>query len=241
MIHGWPDRSPGVWAVGLVAVIAASSLLLAQAAGKSAQQPSSDDKVLAADAQPAQGEGGAASESAADEAGQERLLSGLIGSKHDFTAEGEVAGDLCVPCHAPHIGAAPAPRLDRQAVSARLLQPYQGIEAELDGWSLMCLGCHDGTVAQDIYFSAHAVEVVSQLGNSRLGSAGAGSHPIGIKYPSSDEDYHPLAAVEAAGLSLPDGRIQCTTCHDAHNTHRHEGMLKITNRRSGMCLTCHRL
>jgi predicted CXXCH cytochrome family protein len=42
-------------------------------------------------------------------------------------------------------------------------------------------------------------------------------------------------------IKLPDGRIQCTTCHDPHNTQRHAGMLVISNDRSRLCLACHRL
>ena len=112
---------------------------------------------------------------------------------------------------------------------------------ELDGWSLLCLGCHDGVTAPDVYSSGHAVRIAGNLGDARLGTRGLRSHPVGIEYPSGRADYQPRAAVEAKGLLLPDGRIQCGTCHDAHNTHGHAGMLKISNRRSQMCLTCHRL
>jgi predicted CXXCH cytochrome family protein len=112
---------------------------------------------------------------------------------------------------------------------------------ELTGWSLLCLGCHDGVTATDVYASAHAVTLTGQLANSRLGSTGLRGHPVGIRYPVAQEGYHTRAAVEARGLSLPQGRIQCTTCHDAHNTHHHSGMLRISNSRSRLCLTCHRL
>jgi predicted CXXCH cytochrome family protein len=40
---------------------------------------------------------------------------------------------------------------------------------------------------------------------------------------------------------LPGGRIQCVTCHDPHNSGRHEGMLVKSNRRSRLCLSCHRI
>ena len=79
------------------------------------------------------------------------------------------------------------------------------------------------------------------VGDGRLGTRGLRSHPVGVAYPNNDPRYHPLAAVENAGLLMPDGRIQCGTCHDAHNTDRHPAMLKISNERSRMCLTCHRI
>jgi predicted CXXCH cytochrome family protein len=172
---------------------------------------------------------------------REQLTSGLIGSKHDFSQGGKSGRDLCLPCHTPHLVAAPPPRLDRRAATTQPLRPYAGLGIVLTGWSLLCLGCHDGVTAPDVYSSAHAVAVTGRLSESRLGSAGLRSHPVGVRYPATDEKYEPIAAVEAAGLMLPEGRIQCTTCHDAHNTHRHRGMLRISNERSRLCLTCHRL
>lgn len=178
---------------------------------------------------------------AADLAARAALTSGLIGSKHDFTEGGRDGRDLCLPCHTPHLVAAPPPRFDQRVLTTQPLRPFQALDVELTGWSLLCLGCHDGVTAQDVYASTHAVTVADQLGNSRLGTRGLRSHPVGTPYPPAAEGYEPRAAVEAAGLPLPEGRIQCTTCHDAHNTYGHSGMLKIGNRRSRLCLTCHRL
>ena len=243
----WPVRLPRSLAVGLFAAIAAGSLLSAQTVEKGTERPAPDSQTQAATTQPAQKLPSdepratrAAADDAADNAARERFLSGLMGSKHDFTQDDKNGGDLCSPCHTPHLEAAPPPRLDRRAKAAQPLRPYQGIAVELNGWSLLCLGCHDGTTAPGIYSSAHALTVSSRPDDSKLGSAGLRSHPVGIKYPPPSEDYHPRAAVEAAGLRLPNGRLQCTSCHDPHNTRRHAGMLQISNHRSGMCLTCHR-
>ncbi len=174
-------------------------------------------------------------------AAREALLSGLVGSKHDFTHGERFGRDMCLPCHTPHVLGVPLPRLDRRPPELQPLRPYESADTELTGWTLLCLGCHDGVTAPDVYSSAHAVTVSSQLGNSRLGTRGLRSHPIGIVYPTRRDEYQPPAAVEAAGLRLPEGRIQCTTCHDAHNTHGHAGMLLISNDRSALCLACHRI
>jgi predicted CXXCH cytochrome family protein len=172
---------------------------------------------------------------------REQMISGLIGSPHDFSQGGRSGRDLCLPCHVPHLITPPVPRLDLRPTTTQPLRPFQTLNVELTGWSLLCLGCHDGVTARDVYSSGHAVTIAGQLGNSRLGTRGLRSHPVGLRYPLAAEGYATAAEVEAAGLPLPDGRIQCTTCHDAHNTHRYPGMLKISNERSRMCLTCHRL
>lgn len=248
MRRGRVSRSARWAAVGLPVVIAVGGLLLAEAVEDPDHVTTATRPAQSAATQPAEASARDRSQTTQmhaialrRQAAQQQLLSGLIGSKHDFTEEGMEGRDLCLPCHTPHLVGAPAPRLDRRPPSIQPLRPYRSLKVTLDGWSLLCLGCHDGVTAPDVYSSPHAISVSSQLGNSRLGTAGLRSHPIGIKYPSSSEEYHSPAAVEAAGLMLPEGRIQCTTCHDAHNTHRHAGMLRISNERSRMCLTCHRL
>lgn len=221
---------------GLVFLVAGNTLLVQQqeASAPSATQPAT---TVEAEAQRAARE---LVELATRSAAREQLVSGLVGSKHDFSQEGKSGRDLCLPCHTPHLVGAPPPRLDRRVATTQPLRPFQSIDVELTGWSLLCLGCHDGVTAPDVYSSPHAVTVAGQLGNSRLGTRGLRSHPVGVRYPRPGEDYNPAAAVEAAGLLLPDGRIQCTTCHNAHNTQRHPGMTRISNEGSRLCLTCHR-
>lgn len=233
----WPARVllPGV--PGLLAISAAATLLLAQSAApdrsNQSEQPTTQPTTAPAPATP--------ESETSQPAIRAGLVSGLIGSKHDFTQEGQVGRNLCLPCHVPHLMAAPPPLYDRRTTTTQPLRPYQALNIELSNWSLLCLGCHDGVTAPDVYSRAHATYAGGQLANSRLGTTGLRSHPIGVQYPTLDDKYQPPAAVEAAGLKLPNGRIQCTTCHDAHNTNRHDHMLMISDERSRMCLTCHRL
>jgi predicted CXXCH cytochrome family protein len=233
-----------VLALGLMVAGAASGLLAAWGTERGAQEPTAVEEDFNDKSQSVATSSVATSQpnvaASGGLAAREQMVSGLIGSKHDFTRNGENGHDLCLPCHTPHLVAAPLPRLDRRPTTTQPLQPYEGINIELTGWSLLCLGCHDGVTAPSVYSSAHAVTVTDQLANSRLGTTDLRSHPVGIRYPLAAEGYHPRAAVEAGGLALPDGRIQCTTCHDAHDTHRYRSMLRLSNERSRVCLTCHR-
>jgi predicted CXXCH cytochrome family protein len=245
MSVGWPKRLPRLATAALVASVT-SGLLAGQVVGSRPSKPIKDDQAKLATTRPAAipilvqspAAGGDDTDYPVERQG---LISGLIGSKHDFTQEGQVGRDLCLPCHTPHLVSPPAPRLDRRPTTTQPLQPYESPNVVLTGWSLLCLGCHDGVAAQDVYSSAHAATLADQLANSRLGTRGLRSHPVGVRYPSAAPGYHAPAAVESAGLMLPDGRIQCTTCHDAHNTLGHVGMLRVSNERSRLCLTCHRL
>jgi predicted CXXCH cytochrome family protein len=40
-------------------------------------------------------------------------------------------------------------------------------------------------------------------------------------------------------VRLPDGRVECVSCHDPHNQSGTQAMLAVSNRRSALCLTCH--
>jgi predicted CXXCH cytochrome family protein len=171
------------------------------------------------------------------------LARGIAGSKHDFSDGGRVPRDLCLPCHTPHISAAQAPLLVKRPAATTPTRAYGTPAGELNEASLVCLSCHDGTVARDVYAGTHAMSW-SELSAAGLapGQARLTNHPVGIRYPVGNPKYHSAEAVAAGErIHLPDGRIQCTTCHDPHNTQRHAGMLVISNDRSRLCLACHRL
>ena len=238
----WPGqicRSPATWFAAAAAALALS--YSAAADSNSAQDQAAGGPTPVASTQPAAEPALESPQAESRGWAGEQLLSGLIGGKHDFTEGGKSGRDLCLPCHTPHLVAALPPRFDHRPPIIQPLRPYEAMGVELSGWSLLCLGCHDGVTAPDVYSSQHAVSVSEQLANSGLGVRGARSHPVGVLYPRVAETYNPPAAVEAAGLLLPDGRIQCTTCHDAHNTHRIREMLRISNDRSRLCLTCHHI
>lgn len=164
--------------------------------------------------------------------------SGIIGTKHDFTAGGQVERGLCLPCHTPHIKSKEAPLLTERGQPVR---PFPGVDIELDQTSLLCLSCHDGLLAPDVFAGSHATSGLPPPvpGGSRRSLT---NHPLGVRYPIGDEKFQPAAFAQANGaIKLPNGRLQCISCHDPHNTARHPGMLVRSNERSRLCLACHRL
>ncbi len=166
----------------------------------------------------------------ADPAARPTYVSGLLGSPHDFSRGDAHPRDLCLPCHAAHLP-------DR----GPSWPAYSADDVELDRGSLLCLSCHDGVVASDVFTSSHATRLASQVGASQLGFGGLQGHPVGIDYPVGSPTYHPPAAAQQQGVLLPDRRVQCSSCHDPHNVKRLPGMLVTSNERSRLCLSCHRL
>ncbi len=170
---------------------------------------------------------------------------GLIGGKHDFSQGGRIPRDLCTPCHTPHITNAQAPLLVKRPAATQPTRSYQTAVGDLNDASLICLSCHDGVIAPDVYAGSHAIQWFDlSAGGVEPGKTRLTSHPTGVPYPprTADGAYHSAAAAQqSAKLRFYDGRIQCTTCHDPHNSGRHKGMLRISNERSRMCLACHKL
>lgn len=131
------------------------------------------------------------------------------------------------------------------------------------GPSRLCLSCHDGTVAVDDYGGGVVVSgPISDLATYYLGTDLTGKHPISITYDSvADPGLHdPSNSVTVGGyndgtttlptktgtlgsLMLTNGKVQCNSCHDVHNTFiGSPPLLRIDNSNgSALCLTCHNI
>ena len=165
-------------------------------------------------------------------------LADIEGSKHDFSAQG---GDLCGACHVPHRAQAPtAPLWDPEADTARRFIAVEG-----DGPGLgtrLCLTCHDGTVAADASRGTRRLRLVGEDYPQKFATGHQTTdHPVGVPYPKVDKGYRPLTAVVAGGaITLPEGRVECRSCHDPHNEAGEPFMLVLSNVRSALCLACHK-
>lgn len=207
-------------------------------------------------------------------AGQSGTPSSVAGTLHNLsvTGPGEIRSltetEICKFCHIPHSAVLEEPlwghRLsDQQYTMPR--SPSVGPRVQLggqpDGTSRLCLSCHDGTVALgDVAGQAGAIPMTGtqRLSQGRPGFLGtdlSGSHPISFVVPDGepadaaerDMGLRPLAAIH----SDPDveldgqGKMQCTTCHDAHADRYHRPgevprfWVKATV--AEVCLTCHEL
>jgi predicted CXXCH cytochrome family protein len=183
----------------------------------------------------------------------DRLLdyrSGVIGGAHDFTDRPGGPANPCAVCHVPHVQAVrlttrpatqptsqPAVQIYRIPGQRQVFQPDRYTPGPT---SLVCLGCHDGTVATSTIGSGHAL-----LGGVREGFELPDGfiwrdHPIGILYPEHNRDYQPKSFIMQKGkIPLPQGRVECISCHDPHNEAGLDDMLVMPNRRSRLCLSCH--
>jgi len=161
---------------------------------------------------------------------------------HDFAKLTGRDEDTCSACHVPHVqiggedlsnkGAGDLFKIARQ-------RPALATDRYTPGpTSMICLTCHNGSVAVSTVGTAHAM---------RDGSGGAWSpafatrdHPIGVPYPDRQKGFRMKARVEAAGkIKLPEGRVECISCHDQHEEEGWPHLLVMSNKRSALCLSCH--
>jgi hypothetical protein len=190
----------------------------------------------------------------------------ILDSPHDFSAQGFAAGQICVVCHAPHNVALPViPPLWNHEVSTATYLPYQSPTLDAtdvdqpSGSSLLCLSCHDGTVAIDSFGGATGTNFVS--GPALLGTDLTNDHPISFTYDtdlsSTDGGLFDPATTEVTigsgdftrtgtitAVMLQADQLQCASCHDVHNDFvaggvQGEPLLLISKADSLICLTCH--
>ena len=175
--------------------------------------------------------------------------------------------EVCVFCHTPHNAQVAAPLWNR-SVPAQPFRIYGSstLDGHVDQptqSSRLCLSCHDGSVAIDAYGGGAAVPQLMALGDvyypgSPYGEGGpniggnyAGNHSV-----SALDDDHPISLQYDASVAAADGhlrlpselpgnlplfanRVECATCHDVHNTLGTDGLLRVDNQGSALCLTCH--
>ena len=168
----------------------------------------------------------------------------LTGSKHDFSTEEWTGGDACAACHGPDRAEPPpaAPLWDATADLNRVFGVPLSGEAKAGNATLVCLRCHDGTVAKDSV-SDQAKDRFANIQHPGRFQAGhqRSDHPVGVEYPQFEKGYRPITSVISTGkVPLPDGKVECTSCHDPHNDSGEKHMLVMSNARSALCLTCHK-
>jgi len=172
---------------------------------------------------------------------------GLAGTKHDFTRLGLSQDQKCSACHVPRNGedGGSDALWDESRDSGKRYKLYGTGSGALGAASLLCLSCHDGSSAIDAFGGVEGGSSMADIGGggSVIGRNRdlSGDHPVGVEYPGWDRDYRTMVAVEQEGyVQLPDGRVECSSCHDPHGQSGVDKLLVKSNVRSALCLTCHR-
>lgn len=193
----------------------------------------------------------------------------IVGTAHDFQdAAGfnldawntAVTNRICGPCHTPHNAILPANApLWSHLETVAAHTPYPGSPAGTmdaivnapSGISLVCLSCHDGTVALDNFIPVNGV-TTPLVGSAMLGIDLSNDHPISFTYNDAlatldGELFFPLTDLTEIGGTIENDylfgtsgsmTLECASCHDPHGT-GNPVLMRTLNTASELCLDCH--
>ena len=177
----------------------------------------------------------------------------FLGSPHDFTGNPWlVPTGPCVACHTPHFSLTDGP-LWNHMTTTETFTLYSSTSlnttvSQPDGPSKLCLSCHDGTIAVTAY-GGHPLGENEYYVLNPIGTNLEDDHPISFVYDSTlagqDGELHdPSSSPSGLGGTIQEDLLvndsmECSTCHDVHNTLSvgNDHLLKIAA--SDLCLTCH--
>jgi predicted CXXCH cytochrome family protein len=189
---------------------------------------------------------------------------GITGSPHDFSSRvSTLAGEICRICHAPHNPGQTDTfytengLLWNHDVTTATYTMYSsgtlnGASSTVDGHSKLCLSCHDGTVAVNAYEGYTGTDEVPLVGDQNLTTDLRGTHPISITFTAATATADGYL-VNPETTNMPNTsnpiddyldltKLQCSTCHDVHNSVGETfgaKLLRETLSGSAICLACH--
>lgn len=200
-------------------------------------------------------------------------VSGVRATKHNLSAASANAvrasseSQVCVFCHTPHSSRTDAPLWNRNNPLSNYV-PYtspslQAAAHQPNGYSKLCLSCHDGSIAVGSVFnppnpaagtlipmSGTAADGTLLAGATRLGTNLTNDHPVSMVYDAvtaSDDGELALPGALPGDIPLHEGAtpgvrnsVQCVSCHDPHTDQRPKFLRRdARGRTSSICLACH--
>lgn len=185
--------------------------------------------------------------------------SSVINSAHNLSVSGpgpvtSQQTQVCIFCHTPHSSLVAEKPLWNHRLSIQsytLLYTSSTLNVSMsqpNQTSKQCLSCHDGTVAlgQTVAKNLLIPTQGSMSAPAVLGVDLRNDHPISFT-PGNDGQLVPSlfqnpATTGDASVKLYLGRVECTTCHDAHEPNRDLVVRKFlvrSNSSGAICLACH--
>jgi len=186
----------------------------------------------------------------------------IANSAHNFsTASWNSTGEICKVCHTPHNANTLATPLWNHDVSTQSYTTYSSstlnaVAGQPAGMSKLCLSCHDGTVALNNFGgNTYSGAPVTMSGTANLGTNLSNDHPVSFTYndllATTDGGLFPptttLSGVGSSTGHINDDmlfgaghdQMECSSCHDVHNSYGLGSLLIKSNAASALCLTCH--
>lgn len=180
----------------------------------------------------------------------------IVTTKHNLSVTGpgnvkaSSESEICIFCHTPH-NSSPQPPLWNHKNSGFTYTLYNSstlnaLPGQPDGSSVLCLSCHDGTVAlgnvlsrPPISFAGGITEIPA--GNTNLTTDLSNDHPISFLYNSvlaTNDGQLKTPSGIIPPVNLENSKVQCTSCHDPHKN-LYSSFLVTSSQTSALCMSCH--
>lgn len=181
----------------------------------------------------------------------------IIVTEHNLsvTGNGKVKStnesEICLFCHTPHTSNPIGPLWNKRTPGQSYIlynsSTMKAMPGQPDGSSILCLSCHDGTIAlgnvlsrkENLSFE-NGVSYIP-AGKSNLSTDLSNDHPVSFLYnaalSSMDNELKDPAAITTP-VKLEGSKVQCVSCHDPHKN-MYSQFLTNTNQYSALCVSCH--
>lgn len=191
----------------------------------------------------------------------------VVGTKHDLSSTLTTGTQVCVFCHTPHGSnvdtvlqdAAPLWNQDLPTTASYGTYTSDTFDAtdlaaitnSTYSASLLCMSCHDGTVAPGTFYNepnpaGNSSSAVAITGDANMGTDLSNDHPVNFTYASSVTNGDTGLVAEASIVAYLDtgavgGKVQCSSCHDPHDAGPDADVdfMRVTLASSALCTTCH--
>jgi len=180
----------------------------------------------------------------------------IVTTKHNLSVSGpgtvkaSSETEICLFCHTPHNSRPNAPLWNRNDPGSTYTlytsSTLQALPGQPDGASILCLSCHDGTVALGSVISRPSTINFTTGNNipagvSNLTTNLRNDHPVSFLYnaalAAADGQLRDPSTVPPP-VALKNGKLQCTSCHDPHKN-IYSDFLLATTQNSNLCNSCH--
>ena len=180
------------------------------------------------------------------------IAQSIIDSKHNLsvtslgTIKATSESEVCIFCHTPHNSNPKKPLWKKNTLGTTYVlyssSTMDAIPGQPDGSSILCLSCHDGTIALgEVVSRPYLISMSNDMSaRGNLTTDLSDDHPVSFVYDAN-------VATSDGELKIPpllndeldhNSKLQCTSCHNPHNN-TYENFLVASNEYSNLCYICH--
>ncbi len=184
------------------------------------------------------------------------LCQSIVDTKHNLSVSGPgtvkavTESEICLFCHTAHNSKPLSPLWNRNDPGSTYTlygsSTMKALPGQPSGPSILCLSCHDGTIALGNVLSrgstiSFASTVNMPVGPSNLSTDLRNDHPFSITYDAALATANGQLKNPASigsQIKLENNLLQCTSCHDPHKN-SYTDFLVASSQNSNLCNACH--